>query len=611
MGKPEIRFKGYTDEWEQRKFSDIVARESSVCTSESDIPSVEYEDVIAEEGRLNKDIRSKEAIKSGIIFDGSQVLYGKLRPYLHNWLNPDFKGVAVGDWWVLKPIVMDKNFLYRLIQTQQFDNIANQSSGSKMPRADWNLISNSKFMVPLSKEEQSKIGRYFDSLDTLITLHQRKCDEIKSLKKYMLQKMFPQNEQKVPEIRFKGFTEAWEQRKLGDIADVTKLAGFEFTEHVVYSDEGNIIALRGLNIKNGQLILDDVKYIDGSNFSKLSRSKLFINDIMFTYVGTVGEVAIIKENDRFYLAPNVSRIRVKSDDSPKFISHYMRTDNFKNKVIFPLIATSSQPALSMENIRKFTINIPINREEQDCLAKYFDSLDHLITLHQRKCDEIKSLKKYMLQKMFPQNEQKVPEIRFKGFTEAWEQRKLGDIADVTKLAGFEFTEHVVYSDEGNIIALRGLNIKNGQLILDDVKYIDGSNFSKLSRSKLFINDIMFTYVGTVGEVAIIKENDRFYLAPNVSRIRVKSDDSPKFISHYMRTDNFKNKVIFPLIATSSQPALSMENIRKFTINIPINREEQDCLAKYFDSLDHLITLHQQKCEELKKIKKFMLQKMFV
>ena len=146
--------------------------------------------MIAEEGRLNKDIRSKEAIKSGIIFDGSQVLYGKLRPYLHNWLNPDFKGVAVGDWWVLKPIVMDKNFLYRLIQTQQFDNIANQSSGSKMPRADWNLISNSKFMVPLSKEEQSKIGRYFDSLDTLITLHQQKCEELKKIKKFMLQKMF-------------------------------------------------------------------------------------------------------------------------------------------------------------------------------------------------------------------------------------------------------------------------------------------------------------------------------------------------------------------------------------------------------------------------------------
>ena len=176
----------------------------------------------------------------------------------------------------------------------------------------------------------------------------------------------------------------WEQRKLGDIADVTKLAGFEFTEHVVYSDQGNIIALRGLNIKNGQLVLDDVKYIDGSNFSKLNRSKLYIDDIMFTYVGTVGEVAIIKENDRFYLAPNVARIRIQSDDSPKFISHYMRTDSFYKSVIYPLIATSSQPALSMENIRKFEICLPQNREEQNRLSEWFDELDHLITLHQRK-----------------------------------------------------------------------------------------------------------------------------------------------------------------------------------------------------------------------------------
>lgn len=169
---PEIRFAGFTNDWERSKFNDIATRESYVCISSSDIPGVEYEDVVAEEGRLNKDICSKKIVKSGIKFDGSQVLYGKLRPYLHNWLNPDFKGVAVGDWWVLKPVNMDKTFLYRLIQTQQFDNIANQSSGSKMPRADWNLISNSEFMVPLSKEEQSKIGGYFERLDHLITLHQ-------------------------------------------------------------------------------------------------------------------------------------------------------------------------------------------------------------------------------------------------------------------------------------------------------------------------------------------------------------------------------------------------------------------------------------------------------
>lgn len=183
---PEMRLPGFTEAWEQRKFSDIAARESFVSTSASDVPSVEYEDVVAEEGRLNKDIRLKEAVKSGITFDGSQVLYGKLRPYLHNWLNPDFKGIAVGDWWVLKPINMEKNFLYRLIQTQQFDNIANQSSGSKMPRADWNLISNSQFVVPFSKEEQSKIGGYFDNIDHLITLHQCKRDKYSNIKKGMM-----------------------------------------------------------------------------------------------------------------------------------------------------------------------------------------------------------------------------------------------------------------------------------------------------------------------------------------------------------------------------------------------------------------------------------------
>ena len=163
-----------TISWEQRKFSDFAQRESAVEVSSPDCPSVEYEDVIAEEGRLNKDIRLKETQKTGIKFDGTQVLYGKLRPYLHNWLNPDFTGVAVGDWWVLRPICIDKDYLYRLIQTKQFDDVANQSAGSKMPRADWNLISNTEFFVPISMEEQSKIAQAFADLDTLITLHQHK-----------------------------------------------------------------------------------------------------------------------------------------------------------------------------------------------------------------------------------------------------------------------------------------------------------------------------------------------------------------------------------------------------------------------------------------------------
>ena len=187
---PEIRFPGFTDDWEQRKFGDIAIRESLSQESSDDYPFVEYEDVVAEEGRLNKDIRQKEGSKKGIVFDGSQVLYGKLRPYLHNWLNPDFSGVAVGDWWVLKPQNTDKNFVYRLIQTQLFDDVANQSAGSKMPRADWNLVSNTEFAIPTSHDEQEKIGEYFSNLDNLITLHQRKSEELREYKKGLLQQMF-------------------------------------------------------------------------------------------------------------------------------------------------------------------------------------------------------------------------------------------------------------------------------------------------------------------------------------------------------------------------------------------------------------------------------------
>ena len=183
---PEIRFYGFTYDWEQRKFSDIASRESVSRESSYDLPSLEYEDVIAEEGRLNKDISLKENIKKGIVFDGSQVLYGKLRPYLHNWLNPDFSGVAVGDWWVLKLNNADKSFIYRLIQTQRFDDIANQSAGSKMPRADWNLVSNTEFAIPVSQEEQEKIGEYFSSLDHLITLHQRQTDFYKKPNFYFI-----------------------------------------------------------------------------------------------------------------------------------------------------------------------------------------------------------------------------------------------------------------------------------------------------------------------------------------------------------------------------------------------------------------------------------------
>lgn len=186
---PEIRFKGFTDLWEQRKFEEIAVR-SSVMSDKKGLPRVEYEDIISGAGRLNKDIKLKESEKVGIVFHKGDVLYGKLRPYLQNWLLATFNGLAVGDFWVLQPQNTDSSFLYRLVQSQQFDGVANQSTGTKMPRADWKLVSKTKFAMPHSVDEQAAIGAYFEHLDTLITLHQRKLEKLQNIKKSCLEKMF-------------------------------------------------------------------------------------------------------------------------------------------------------------------------------------------------------------------------------------------------------------------------------------------------------------------------------------------------------------------------------------------------------------------------------------
>lgn len=396
MENPKIRFKGFTKDWEQRKFSDIASRESVSRESSYDLPSLEYEDVIAEEGRLNKDISLKENIKKGIVFDGSQVLYGKLRPYLHNWLNPDFSGVAVGDWWVLKPNNADKSFIYRLIQTQRFDDIANQSAGSKMPRADWNLVSNTEFAVPVSQEEQEKIGEYFSSFDHIITLHQRKCEQTKNLKKYMLQKMFPQNGAKVPEIRFNGFTHDWEQRKLSDVLDiVTKRNGEKYGKEEVLSVSDEYGCINQIKFQGRSFAGEDIsnyKIVDTGDIiytrSPLKSKPYGIIKVVGDEIGIVSPLYIVN--------------KVKEGNNSQFIYRVFDSPEKTNKYLSPLVRKGAKNTMNISNDEWLSgkIDVAPSYEEQYQIGLYFDHLDHLITLHQRQCDELKKMKKYMLQNMF-------------------------------------------------------------------------------------------------------------------------------------------------------------------------------------------------------------------
>lgn len=339
--------------WEQRKFGALAVRESKCDISMADMPCVEYEDVIANEGTLNKNISLKKEQKKGIIFDGSQILYGKLRPYLHNWLNPDFMGIAVGDWWVLKPVELDKNFLYRLIQTKQFDDIANQSAGSKMPRADWNLVAETKFMVPRIVGEQTKIGDCFDRLDSLITLHQCKCN---------LCLNFTMND--------------WEQRKLGEYAEIVG-GGTPSTNVSAYWD-GNINWYAPAEISDQIYLSSSQRKITEQGLNRSSAKMLPVGTVLFTSRAGIGKTAILSHvactNQGFQsIVPHDGKL-----DS-YFI--YSRTEELK-KYAETVGAGSTFVEVSGKQMSNMELMMPKTIKEQQVIGNYFRKIDNLITLHQ-------------------------------------------------------------------------------------------------------------------------------------------------------------------------------------------------------------------------------------
>lgn len=379
---PKRRFKEFAnaDAWEQRKFSEIALRESTVQESSRDFPSVEYEDVIVEAGRLNKDVNQKEVVKKGIVFDGSQVLYGKLRPYLHNWLNPDFSGVAVGDWWVLKPIKVDKSFLYRLIQTQQFDDIANQSAGSKMPRADWNLVSNLEFAVPVAGDEQSKIGGYFSSLDTLITLHQRKLYKLKILKSAYLSEIFPVEGELNPKRRFPGFAEDWEKKKVSDMFKVTRgqVLSMSLTSRI--QDKTNKYPVYSSQTKDDGLM---------GYYSE------YLFDTAITWTTDGANAGTVNYRKGKFFSTNVNGVLLSNDGyCNKAVSEIL------NLVAYKYVSKVGNPKLMNNVMEEIIISVPRDKNEMNIISDFLIAFDEKISFLQKKINKLEDLKKSYLNEMF-------------------------------------------------------------------------------------------------------------------------------------------------------------------------------------------------------------------
>ena len=379
---PAIRFAGFTDPWEQRKFSNLTDR-VSMQSSDPDLPQVEYEDIVSGEGTLNKDLRDKEGGKTGIKFYAGDVLYGKLRPYLMNWLYPQFNGVAVGDFWVLRATECDSSFLYRLVQTDSFQRLANVSSGSKMPRADWNLISQSFFAVPADYAEQRVIAKSLAELDDLITLHQRKYDKLVIFKKSMLEKMFPKDGESVPEIRFAGFTDPWEQRKFSNLTDRVSMQ----------SSDPDLPQVEYEDIVSGEGTLNkDLRDKEGGK----TGIKFYAGDVLY------GKLRPYLMN---WLYPQFNGVAVgdfwvlrATECDSSFLYRLVQTDSFQR--LANVSSGSKMPRADWNLISQSFFAVPADYAEQRVIAKSLAELDDLITLHQRKLELLQNIKKSLLDKMF-------------------------------------------------------------------------------------------------------------------------------------------------------------------------------------------------------------------
>lgn len=253
--------------------------------------------------------------------------------------------------------------------------------------------------MPKAIEEQKKISGYFIELDYLITLHQRKCDETKELKKFMLQKMFPKNGEKKPEIRFKGFTDDWEQRKLSEIYASIGNA-FVGTATPYYVEQGHFY-LESNNIKDGQINHNSEVFINDEFYERQKDKWLHTGDMVMVQSGHVGHAAVIPEeldNSAAHALIMFREPKVKIE--PYFLNYQYQTNKIKKKIEGITTGNTIKHILASD-MQEFVVDLP-DYDEQKQIGDYFRNLDHLITLHQRKCDEIKEIKKFMLQNMFPQ-----------------------------------------------------------------------------------------------------------------------------------------------------------------------------------------------------------------
>lgn len=573
MGKPKIRFKGYNDEWEQRKLGDLadrVTRKNQDLVSELPLTISAQYGLIDQNEFFDKRVASKD-VSGYYLIENGEFAYNKstdapwgaikrLDRYENGVLSTLY--IVFG---IKENNPVDSDFLVLYYSTNLWHKGIHEIAAEGARNHGLLNIApadffETKLMISQDIEEQNKIGKYFEELERLITLHQRNpCN----LNKFM------------------AFD--WEQRKLGEVAQEFKSGNFLKADEIDIAGDYPVYGGNGLRGYTSTYNHDGEFALIGRQGALCGNMNYSVGKAYFTEHAVVVEADENNDTRFLYCMLDIMNLGQYSDQS-------------------------AQPGLAVNKLIKLENFFP-QKEEQQQIGWYFNTLDRLITLHQRKYDEMKTLKKYMLQKMFPQNGPKIPKIRFEGFTGEWEQRKLGNVLKFQN--GFNGSKER-YGTGTKLISV--MDILNDDFITyESIRGLADVTEEEKERFSVDFGDVLFQRssenVEDAGRTNVYLDRKRAVFGGFVIRGKKNSDYQPEFMRYVLDT-----KMIRKQITTKAQGAqhinVSQETLQDVLFCLP-SKEEQIRIGNYFRNLDNLITLHQRKCNELKNIKKFMLQSMFV
>ena len=409
-----------------------------------------------------------------------------------------------------------------------------------------------------------------------------------------------------PVMRFQGFTDAWEQRKLGDVA-----SSFEYGLNAAAKEfDGVNKYLRITDIDDtSRIFKDDDLTSPDVDLSSADNYQLHEGDILFARTGaSVGKSYIYRKSDGLvYFAGFLIRAKIRSEYDSEFIFQNTLGTSYE-KYVQVTSQRSGQPGVNAQEYSEYSLLVPSSAEQKK-IGGFLRQLDNLITLHQRKYEKLKTVKKSMLEKMFPRDGSNNPEIRFIGFTDPWEQRKLGDIADTktgpfgTQLSAKEYTT-------SGIPVINVKNIGTGFIQENDLDYVSEGTAKRLNDHIIRENDIVFGRKGAIGRHAIIgKTQNNWVQGSDCIRVRFKPGIVASYVNAQLQTTNVIDYLSMNAYG-STMLTLTTDMINSIPLLMPEEAEQAE-IAHVFSDIDNLITLHQRKLEKLKNIKQSLLQNMFV